>query len=174
MDELSSLYKLPRLIEAEYPDSGILSMLQGRSRKLCETCLLDVPVIEFSEALKKALLAARRSGSITRGIEAVAHEMSRQRRGLEHLNRHIPQGRRISRLVLLSGDGTKNFYRKAEGLLSQHMPLVLGCVVDCDSLSMGSLLFGPGMTAKLVLVNRKKDVCRILLSLIGKSLPASA
>jgi hypothetical protein len=169
MAELASLYKLPRLIEAEHPDSGLLTMLQGRSRKLWEEGMLDVPVLDLTDQLKQSLLAARRSGSIIRGIEAAAEDMQRQRRGLELLNRHTPQGERISRLVLMSRDGTKNFYRKAEGLLTQHSPLVLGCMVDCDNLSLGSLLFGPGMTAKLLLVSHKQDVCRILLSLLAES-----
>jgi len=169
MAELSSIYKLPRRIEAEHPDAGLLALLQSRSRKLWEAGLLDVPVLELTDPLKQSLLAARRSGSIIRGIEAAAEDMARQRHGLELLNRHTPQGERISRLVLMSRDGTKNFYRKAEGLLTQHRPLVLGCVVDCDSLSLGSLLFGPGMTVKLLLVSHKQDVIRILLSLIGES-----
>ncbi len=169
MAELSALYKLPRMIEAEHPDSGLLARLQTSSRKLWEAGLLDVPVLALNDTLKQSLLAARRSGSVIRGIEAAAEDMRRQRHGLEMLKQHTPQGERISRLMLMSGDGTKNFYRKAEGLLTLHMPLVLGCVVECDSLSLGSLLFGPGMTAKLLLVNHKQDVIRILLSLIGKS-----
>ncbi len=72
MAEHSCMYKLPRQIEAQHPGTTILSVLQSRTRKLREGGTLDVPVLDFSAPLKNALLAARRSGRIVRGLETAA------------------------------------------------------------------------------------------------------
>lgn len=161
-------YKLPRLVETEDPDSCLAAWLQGRSRKLRQGGKLEVPVVGLSDALSDALRAARRSGRIVRGIEAATEVLASESRGLELLKRRVPQGDRISRLLLMSGDGTDNFYRKAEGLLVRHRPRVLGCRIAADSLTLGSLLFGPGMTAKAVLVSHKQDVIRIMRALMSE------
>ncbi len=63
--------------------------------------------------------------------------------GIDLLNQHTAQGQRISRVVLLSDDGSTNFYRTVDRLLEKHAPRVLGCVVEADSFHLGSLLFGP-------------------------------
>lgn len=166
-------YRLPRLIEAEHPGCGLAAWLRVRSRTLRPRGELEVPVVGLTDAFADALRASRRSGSIIRGIEGAADALARENRGLELLKQRMPQGERISRLLLFSRDGTDNFYRKVESLLVKYSPRVLGCVIDCDSLCLGGLLFGPGMTAKLVLVSHKQDVARILLSLIAEA-PSAA
>ena len=128
-----------------------------------------VPVVAFSEALKKNLLAARRSGTIVRGIESAAEALSAEQRGLEMLKQRLPQGERISRLLLMAEDGSANFYRKIDQLLERHAPRVLGCVMQTDSPGLGGLLFGPGSTARLILVSHKNDVCRVLQALISEA-----
>jgi len=142
------------------------AVLQSHTRKLWDGGRIEVPFLQFSEALKSGLLAARRSGRIIRGIEAASQKLDSERRGLDMLKRHTAQGERVSRLLLMAGDGSANFYRKADRLIERHAPRVLGCVIDADSLSLGSLLFGRGSTASMVLVSHKEDVCRILLALM--------
>jgi hypothetical protein len=160
------VYKLPRQIESEYPGNNLLAVLQSRTRKLWDCGKLDVPVLDFSAPLKNALIAARHSGRILRGLEAATATLDQEGRGIDMLNQLAPQGQRVSRLVLLAGDGSNNFYRTVDRLLEKHAPRVLGCVVEADSFSLGSLLFGPEKIAKLVLVSHKDDVSRLLRALM--------
>jgi hypothetical protein len=169
MAELSSLYKLPRQIEAHYPDNTLLDELHSRTKKLWEGGTLVLPVLMFSEPLKSALLAARRSGRIVRGLETAAAILNNEGYGIDLLRRDAVQGSRISRVVLLSDDGSGNFYRTVERLLEKHAPRVLGCMLDADSFTLGSLLFGRAAAARLVLVSHKDDVSRLLLALMQQS-----
>ena len=160
------VYKLPRQIELEYPGNNLLAVLQSHTRKLWDCGKLDVPVLGFSAPLKNALIAARHSGRILRGLEAATATLDQEGRGIDMLSQHAPQGQRVSRLMLLADDGSSNFYRNVDRLLVKHAPRVLGCMVEADSFSLGSLLFGPEKVAKLVLVSHKDDVSRLLLALM--------
>lgn len=165
---LSLTYKLPRQIESEHPGNDLLAVLQSRTRKLWDKSILDIPLLEFSEALKAALRAARCSGRIIQGLDMAAQTLDSERRGLDMVKQQTSQGGRISRLALMANDGSRHFYRKADRLLEKHAPRVLGCIVEADSLTLGSMLFGPEKTAKLILVSHKEDVSRMLLALIQK------
>ena len=167
MAELSFVYRLPRQIESEFPGNTIISVLQARTRKLWDAGTLDVPVLGLSAPLKNALIAARRCGRIVRGLEEATATLDKEGRGIDLLKQHAAQGKRVSRLMLLADDGSNHFYRNAERLLEKHAPRVLGCVVEADSFSLGSLLFGPETAAKLVLVCHKDDVVRLLLALMA-------
>ena len=169
MAKLSSIYKLPRQIEAQYPDNTVLDYLHSRTKKLRDGGTFVLPVLNFSEPLKSALLAARRSGRIVRGLETAAATLNNEGYGIDLLRQDAAQGRRISRVLLLSDDGSGNFYRTVERLLEKHAPRVLGCLLDADSFHLGSLLFGRAAAARLVLVSHKDDVSRLLLALMQKS-----
>jgi hypothetical protein len=166
MKEHSCVYKLPRQIEAQQSGSSILAALRSRTRKLWEGGKLDVPILDFSASLKNALLSARRSGRIVRGLESAVAILDQESHGLDLLRQHATQGQRISRLVLLADDGSNNFYRTVDRLLVKHAPRLLGGVLEADSYHLGSLLFGRDSAARLVLVSHKDDVSRLLLALI--------
>ena len=161
------MYKLPREIELQQPGNNLLAVLQSRTRKLWDGGTLHVPVLDFSAPLKNALIAARRCGRIVRGLEEATATLDREGHGIDLLKQHAAQGKRISRLMLMADDGSNHFYRNAERLLEKHAPRVLGCVVEADSFSLGSLLFGQETVAKLVLVCHKDDVARLLLALMA-------
>jgi hypothetical protein len=80
----------------------------------------------------------------------------------------MPRGVRISRLLLLADDGADRFYRRVESLLRRHGPRVLALRLDLDAAALGGLLFGPGRRARLLLIEHKDAVCRVLLALAGE------
>ena len=163
------VYKLPRHIESDPSFTKILSLLQSRTRKLQDGSKLNVSLVGLTDALTNALLTAYRSGHVIRGLEAAAEKLDHERSGLLKLKQRVAQGERISRLVLMSNDGSKRFYREADRLLEKHFPRVLGWVVNIDSSNLGSLLFGPEKSAKIILINHKEAVSQILLALIKDS-----
>lgn len=166
MEEHSCGYMLPRQIAGHHPDTMLLNELHSHTRKLWNGGSIGVPILDFSLSLKNALIAARRSGRIVRGLETAAATLDNEGHGIDLLRQHAAQGRRISRIMLLSDDGSTNFYRTVDRLLEKHAPRVLGCLIEADSFHLGSLLFGPDTAAKLVLVSHKDDVSRLLLALM--------
>jgi hypothetical protein len=162
---LSSSYKLPRQLLSNPKAEGLLDQLYTRTRKLHEDSMIYVPVLELNTSLKKALLTARKAGHAVRGFDNASELLIREQDGINKLIKQNGQGDRISRLVLMSNDGAAGFYNKVNHLLVKHSPRVLGCIVDADSYALGSLLFGEGKIAKLVLVDHKAFVSQVLMSI---------
>jgi hypothetical protein len=104
---------------------------------------------------------------LRRGLEAAEGALVAERRGLGALPpaEARRQGARVSRLLLLANDGAERFYRQVERLVATHAPRVLACVVDCDSATLGALLYGSDAVAKLVLAEHKTAVVAILRAL---------
>lgn len=160
-------YKLPRQLVLDPKAEGLLEHLFSCTRKLKPESGLDVPVLELNDALKKSLLTARRAGHAVRGLDNASEILLIERNGILKLNKQDVQGDRLSRLVILSNDGSDNFYNKVNNLLVKHMPRVLGLLIDVDSYTFGNLLFGEGKIAKLILIDRKDDVSLILMTING-------
>ena len=160
-----SSYKLPRQLVSDPKAEGLLDQLFSRTRKLKPEGSISLPVVELTDALKNALLAARRTGRAVRGYENASDLLNLESVGINKLKKQDGQGERISRLVLMSNDGVDNFYNKAEKLIIQHSPRVLGCVVEAGSYTLGSFLFGEGKIAKLILIDHKDAVSGVLLSI---------
>jgi len=158
-------YKLPRRLSSEPKAEGLLENLFSCTRKLKPENGLEVPILKLTNAFKKTLLSARRAGHAVRGFDNASEILLLERNGILKLNKQDGQGDRISRLVLLSNDGSDNFYHKVNALLVKHSPRVLGSVIDADSDTLGNLLFGEGKIVKLILIDHKDDVSQILMTL---------
>ena len=165
-ESMITTYKLPRQLVSDPKAEGLLEQLFSCTRKLKQESGLAVPVFELTDAFKKSLLTARRAGHAVRGFDNASEILLLERNGILKLNKQDGQGERISRLVLISNDGSDNFYNKVNNLLVKHSPRVLGSVIDVDSYMLGSLLFGEGKIAKLILIDHKDAVSGVLLSSI--------
>jgi hypothetical protein len=165
-EAMITTYKLPRQLVSDPKAEGLLEQLFTCTRKLNQESGLAVPVFELTDAFKKSLLTARRAGHAVRGFDNASEILLLERNGILKLNKQDGQGDRISRLVLMSNDGADNFYNKVNNLLVKHSPRVLGSVIDVDSYMLGSLLFGEGKIAKLILIDHKDAVSGVLLSSI--------
>ena len=158
-------YKLPRQIDLGPDAQGIVAELQSHTLRLHERARMEVPLLDFSEALQHVLTAAHRTGRLVRGLEAAEIILKREQKGLQKVGLGVPQ-ERISRLLLMADDGSRHFYRKADRLLERHAPRVLGCMVSADGEDLGRLLFGPGKNVRLVLISHKEAVCSFLTALV--------
>lgn len=160
-------YKLPRQIAAVPEAEFLLEKLFLNSAPIVSGSPVSVPKLMLTDALQDALHKARRTGRIVQGIDSAKDVLDRERLGISLLNDQAGQGRRISRLILMSGDGTENFYQQADRLLKKHAPRVLGCKFAMDSRCLGELVFGRGRVAKLVLIAHKDAVSEIFLTMAG-------
>jgi hypothetical protein len=93
--------------------------------------------------------------------------LANEQQGLAHGDRKAGVGRggRVSRLLVLAGDGSERFYREVESLLRRHAPRVLALRLPIDEVALGRLLFGGDQVARLLMVGHKDAVSAILLAI---------
>jgi hypothetical protein len=161
--------RLPREIEADPRHAAVQAALAVRTRLLWPGGTLVTSVVALSDDLRRTLADPGVTRLLRRGLEAAEGALAAERRGLGALPpaEARRQGARVSRLLLLANDGAERFYRQVERLVAAHAPRVLACVVDCDSATLGALLYGRDAVAKLVLAEHKAAVVAILRALAG-------
>lgn len=118
-------------------------------------------------ALGRALFEIRRARWLVRGVEEAAKALSAQQEGLEQAPAaQVEAGRRrISRLLVLSNDGSDRFYRDVEKLCRAHSARLEAVVLECDEVELGEAIFGPGRAARAVLLDHKEAVVHFLETL---------
>lgn len=160
--------RLPRRL-AEFPEAGELS------QQLVDHAEFLWPDGEIAAAavtgevpeLCSVLARLRQSDRVVRGLEGAQRLLAAEQTGLEHAEqaRGVERGGRVSRLLILSGDGSERFYRDSEALLRRHFPRVLALRVELDEAELGASVFGPGQRARLLMLSRKDSVTDLLLAL---------
>jgi hypothetical protein len=162
-------WPLPRAIEADPLQAEIRSALERTASPLWPGGVLPAAHVALGPALRAALTAAAAGGRLVRGLESAAATLAAARAGLAALpaNTAERQGRRASRLLLVTADGAERFYRQAERLALDHLPRVLVAVLACDAPTLGRLLYGGDETAKLVLTAHKTAAAAVLRALVA-------
>jgi len=156
--------RFPRQLEVDGTAETIRQALMACTVKLWLGGDLDVSMITMSEPLKKVLRNARLKGQIRCGFEAVFDKLENEKKGITSVREHqdAPYGDRVSRLLLFSNDGAERFYRHIEHLLQAHTPRLLGCLLDIDGSTLGSVITGKDRRIKLVMAEHKEIVSGIL------------
>ncbi len=159
---------LPRQVEQSDTYQQIVSALSATTRHLWDEHTLAVPEINLSEHMKQTLITARRTGRVLQGLEAAGEQLRREEQGLKKLK--AQQGpdhtERVSRLMLVSNDGTKWFYKDIDKICRRYAPRLLCCRLRSNSREIGGLLFGKNSMAKCILIDHKDAVSQVLLSLV--------
>jgi hypothetical protein len=155
--------RLPRAIESDPRCDEVRVALATSNVPLWSRSDVVVPSVVDSPAVRSALQAASAAGQLERGLETVAAALDGEARGLFAAG--LGDADRVSRLLIVSDDGSERFYRQVERLLRAHGDRVLVLRVRCSASALGELLFGPDATAKAVAVSRKSAVAAVLLAL---------
>lgn len=160
-------FRLPRQIEAGPHEILVRKMLSDDTRPLWQGSELMVPFVEPEEALASALRSANMSGLVVRGLQSAQERLDREERGLKLADKRqeTNRGGRISRLLILSGDGSRRFYRKVESLLRHYAPRVLAICIETDAATLGEMVFGPGRLVRLLMIEHKDAVSDVLLAM---------
>jgi hypothetical protein len=151
---------------------------EGLARWWCESRLAAIergaapfPHAVATAELWHALFEARRARRLCRGLESAQEALAIQERGL----RQAPAtqvtaagARRISRLLVVSQDGSERFYRQIEKLCNLHVVRLEALVLECDEDELGRAIFGPGQPTRAVLLDHKDAVVRFL-EILGDS-----
>ena len=120
--------------------------------------------------LASTLFEARRSRRLVRGLEAAEEALAAQLAGVRPA---VPgpdatlskAPGRISRLILVSVDGSDRFYRNINQIVRKYGETLEVLVLLCDELELGAAAFGGGQRARALLVEHKEAVVRVLDSL---------
>jgi len=162
--------RLPRAIGDAVMAARINTVLTENRDQLFSGSEWCIPAIRQTDAVEAALLSARRSSRVIRGLEAITKTLHNEKRGLDKAGFQTEANHpvRTSRIVVVSSDGGNRFYRSLVPVLRDHYPRVLVCRMDVDSSTLGGLLFGAGAVAKAVMIGHKDAVTRLLLSFVGE------
>jgi hypothetical protein len=101
-----------------------------------------------------------------RGLETATKRLANENRGIGLADKKsgVTRGVRVSRLLVMSDDGAERFYRQVESLLRRHGPRLLALCLDVDAETLGTMIFGPGSRARLLMLDHKEAVSAFLLA----------
>ena len=117
----------------------------------------------LSPALASVLSEIRRGRRLVRGLEAAEESLTVQAQGVRlAVSPDQPSARRVSRLLIVSADGSTRFYRNIERLVRQSGETLEVLVIPCDELALGTAAFGAENRARALLVDHKDAVVRVL------------
>jgi hypothetical protein len=159
--------QFPRRVEAEPSVADTLRARIAAGRPLWAGGELRVARAPLGARLLDALRSARSASRLVQGLEAATLRLAVETRGLRMADARgtTERGQRISRLLLVSNDGSERFYRDIEALVRRHEPRVLAVRLDADSSELGGPIFGRERMARLVLLEHKDAVATTLLVL---------
>ena len=161
--------RLPRLIESDPRGPQVLRMLTAHTRLLWKEGEIEVTVATLSSELETALRNAHNADQVVRGLENAERRLVLEERGLRIADRksNVRRGERVSRLLVMSDDGSERFYRKVESLLRLYGPRVLAVRLEVDAATLGELILGQGRLARLLMLEHKAAVSAALLAMAG-------
>lgn len=121
----------------------------------------------MTPALATMLFEARRARWLRRGLEESETALLAEEAGLRRApaTQTAAGTRRISRLLVLTDDGSARFYRQVEKLCREHGQRLEALVLECDELELGEAIFGGSRVARAVLLDHKEAVLRFLEAL---------
>lgn len=155
--------KLPKQLEQDAVLTDVLEVLEKETIELCNDSESRIPVIQLNSGLRNHLFAAKSIGELVIGYEAIEKALANELHGLQKVSN---QSDRVSRLVMVTNDGSPRFYRQLTFLHEKHGERVLICRLDTNSLLLGDVLQLKGKQVKAILLTRKKSVVNVLKSLV--------
>ena len=157
--------KLPKQLKKENVESEVRAVLAREHIALCPDSNMSIPLLQLNPELHKHLFSAKSLGELILGYNTIEKALENELHGLQKVNN---QSQRVSRLLLVTNDGSPRFYRQLQFLHKNQGERVLICRLDVDSSLMGKILQLNDKQVKAVLLTRKKSVVNVLKSLLQK------
>jgi hypothetical protein len=125
-----------------------------------------MPNVALDGEVKTVLQRALRTNRLKRGFETTLDILANERRGLVKLQNKtgLEQKARVSRLILASSDASERLLREIANALQRNTPRVLALVLQADSTTLGSLLYGADSRVKVLLIDHKDTVAEMLIA----------
>ncbi|MEY2986630.1 MAG: hypothetical protein RJB13_151 [Pseudomonadota bacterium] len=163
------MLKLPKSLESDDRAAVIEKRLNENSILLWSGGTVRVPKLTLTASMEKALSISRRAGQLRGGLESIESTLRKEKSGLMAIakkqKQKVDSTARLSRLLIMSTDGSERFYRHCEMLLSLHADRMIGIQLNAQSQLIGQKFFGKEAQVKALLVSHKDFVVRVLESL---------
>ncbi len=156
--------KLPKMLVKEKLDGAILDCLENNLKPLYADSDMSLPQVELTHKLRSHVFYAKSTGNVVVGFENVESFLEKEWHGLNKMGQVSD---RVSRMLLVSNDGSERFYRQLKFIHRNHGKRVLMVRLDIDSKVMAEVLGMKGKSVKAALVTHKDSVCNILKQLIA-------
>ena len=162
------MLKLPRKVEEDSRFPAITDLLAQTRKPLWEKSAIPVSELPWTPAVERVLSIAVRARKVEIGLETVERVLGIQKRGLDavHAKQASVPANRVSRVLLVSNDGSERFYRACESLLGKHGERLLLLRFGIPAGRMGEKIIGPGKEIKVVLLADREHVENLLFSLV--------
>ena len=154
---------LPKQLEKEHLEAEVMSALEKDSIELYIGSQTRIPLLTFNPELRTNIFYAKSLNELVIGYESIEKALANELHGLQKVG---GESDRISRLLIVTNEGSPRFYRNLEPLQKKHGPRLLICRLDIASMMMGSILGLKDRAVKAVLLNKKKSVVKVLKSLL--------
>jgi hypothetical protein len=130
----------------------------------------QIPEIELTEELAKALTFARRIGKLRGGFENIELLLKRENNGFDSLRKRglLSENQNVSRILFMTNDGSERFYKNCLSCADFSSPRVLPLKLKCTSAVLGGNYFGKDVQVKCVLTETREVLNRILTALAVK------
>jgi len=103
--------KLPKDLVKQKVDEQICSILENSLQPVSEGSETKIPCIELTQKVRSHIFYAGKTKHAVFGFESIEQTLAKELHGLEKMGT-IPN--RISRLLIVSNDGSDRFYRQLE------------------------------------------------------------
>lgn len=155
--------KLPKQLEEDSVESAVRAILEKERTPLYNDSEVSIPVLSLTKALRTSLFFAKSTGELTIGYEAIEKLLANELHGMQN---RVNQSDRVSRLLIVTNDGSPRFNREVEFLKKRQGERLLICRLDVGCVLMGDILGLKDQVVKAILLNRKSSVVNALKSLL--------
>ncbi|MCD4652971.1 hypothetical protein K8T06_03450 [bacterium] len=162
--------KLPKTVDDTEIELALKNYLQKNLKALSHLSRFQLPVIQFGKEIKQALVFSHKDHSLIRGLPGIRKLLENENAGLKKLAKIDSSSapKRISRILLISKDGSDRFKREINDLLLQNNPRLAGIILNCTASELGLVISGKSGMVKAVLASHKNSVNLILSTLIRR------
>lgn len=164
------MLKLPKNVLTHPNLKQIESLFSQHLKLLRPEGTIKIPRWEFSDKMLAALLKIHSTKNLIQGLESIESHLDKELKGLKAL-KSLPgqtQNKRLSRLLLLSNDGSERFYHNAESILIRHCDRTLGCILDASSEQIGDAVSNKASPVKALLIDDRQALENFLIQIASK------
>lgn len=155
--------ELPKQLKKDNIELEVQAALDKESIALYSESETQISVLTLNHNMRQQIFFAKSMGDVILGLEPIEKSLENELRGLQKTDN---KSERVSRLLLVTNDGSKSFYQGVEYLLQTQVTRLMVCRLDIDAKLMGNILGLKNQKVKAVLLNSKKAVINVLKSIV--------
>lgn len=162
------MLKLPKNIMTHPNLKSIEALFTENLKLLYPEGRRKVPLWGFDENIRNALKGVYDSKNLVQGLEAISAHLDKELKGLKALTKQPGQTQndRLSRLMILSNDGSERFYHNADSILNRHSTRTMACIVDATAEQLGEAFTKKANPAKALLIDDRQALESFLATLV--------